>query len=104
MKFFATLLIQLFPKEWIKPVFAIVLAFGAFKGIDFYLIYSAKDAVRFAYNEAHASTIKRVEDIETRNKYADNHLSDIKSKVDSQGSKLDRIDGKTDTIIQLLKR
>ena len=104
MKFLLTLFTALFPKEWIKPVFTIILAFGAFKGIDVYLTANAEKAVRIAYNEAHAETIKRIEVMESKHTYFDENMKVMVVDIKVQGSKLDRIDGKTDTIIQLLRK
>ena len=108
MKYVLEFLIALFPKDWVKPFFTVVLALGAFKGLDMYILSEtrehARNQVNLAYSEAHASTTKRVDILEDKFNYFDRGVKDIKDKVDTQGSKIDRIDGKTDTIIRLLRR
>jgi len=103
-EFLMTFILAFIPEEWRKPIGASIITVGILFGTYKIIEVVAVDKVEAAYKTIHSDSESKYGAIHNRMNYQEDKLNKISTTVTDQATKIDRMDGKMDTVIYLLRK
>jgi hypothetical protein len=102
-KIFSFLLDYFIPSEWKKPIAIAILAGVAGLASTFIIRKVVLEELKASSQHIFDDQQAKYSDIRNQMLYQDDRIKAVSNAVMKQGTKIDRMDGKMDTVIYLLK-
>lgn len=102
-KIFSFLLDYFIPSEWKKPIAIAILAGAAGLASTFIIRKVVLEELKASSQHIFDDQQSKYAEIRNQMLYQDDRIKSLSKAVSKQGTKIDRMDGKMDTVIHLLK-
>ena len=102
-KIFSFILDYFIPAEWKKPIAIAILAGVAGLASTFIIRRVVLEELKANSQHIFDDQQSKYSEIRNQMRYQDDRIKAISDAVNHQGTKIDRMDGKMDTVIHLLK-